>query len=203
MRDIAAALGVREADVRRLLKLLGRMGQVDEVAHDHFFLRATVAEMVEIAADVAAQAEKGEFTAAQFRDRLDNGRKVAIQILEFFDRHGVTMRRGDLRRINQHRLDLFRRRRSEPRRRDILEEKRPRWGVRTSNPGGAASRSLVGSTPSLFRHTPGAHDDRHIVPRRAEDGAEAAETAEACSGARSRPHQGAGAGTRLRVPRAP
>ena len=50
----------------------------------------------------------GQFTAAQFRDRLDNGRKVAIQILEFFDRHGVTLRRGDLRRINKHRLDLFR-----------------------------------------------------------------------------------------------
>src|SRR5690349_25127004 len=32
------------------------------------------------------------------------------------------------------------------------EENRPRWGGRTSNPGGAASRSLVGSTPSLFRH---------------------------------------------------
>ena len=28
---------------------------------------------------------------------------------------------------------------------------RPRWGVRTSNPGGAASRSLVGSTPTLLR----------------------------------------------------
>ena len=50
----------------------------------------------------------GQFTAAQFRDRLDNGRKVAIQILEFFDRHGVTLRRGDLRRINRQRLDLFR-----------------------------------------------------------------------------------------------
>ena len=95
--------------MRRLLKLLGRMGRVDEVAHDHFFLRGTVAEMVEIAVDVAAQAESGQFTAAQFRDRLDNGRKVAIQILEFFDRHGVTLRRGDLRRINKHRLDLFRR----------------------------------------------------------------------------------------------
>lgn len=28
---------------------------------------------------------------------------------------------------------------------------RSRWGVRTSNPGGAVSRSYVGSTPSLFR----------------------------------------------------
>ena len=100
--------------------------------------------MVAIAADVAAAAPNGEFSAAQFRDRLDNGRKVAIQILEFFDRHGVTLRRGDLRRINPHRLDLF----GGPpagEAHSTLEEKRPRWGVRTSNPGGAASRSLVGS----------------------------------------------------------
>ena len=64
-------------------------------------------DMVVILIDVAAHAEGGVFTAAQFRDRIDNGRKVAIQILDFFDRHGVTLRRGDLRRINRNRLDLF------------------------------------------------------------------------------------------------
>ena len=109
VRDLAGLLDVREPDVRRLLKLVGRMGKVDEVAHDHFFLRATVAEMVEIIVDCTGAAPNGQFTAAQFRDRVDNGRKVAIQILEFFDRHGVTLRRGDLRRVNKHRLDLFRR----------------------------------------------------------------------------------------------
>jgi selenocysteine-specific elongation factor len=108
VRDVAGLLGVPEADVRRLAKLMARMGKVDEVAHDHFFLRSTVAEMVQIAGSLASAADKGEFTAAQFRDQVDNGRKVAIQILEFFDRHGVTLRRGDLRRINKHRLDLFR-----------------------------------------------------------------------------------------------
>jgi selenocysteine-specific elongation factor len=56
---------------------------------------------------VAAHTERGEFTAAQFRDRLKNGRKVAIQILNFFDRRGVTLLRGDVRRVNSHRLDLF------------------------------------------------------------------------------------------------
>ena len=109
VRDIAGMIGRDETDIRRLFKLLGRLGKVDEVAHDHFFLRGTVAEMVETAADLAAKAATEQFTAAEFRDRLDNGRKVAIQILEFFDRHGVTLRRGDLRRINKHRLDLFRR----------------------------------------------------------------------------------------------
>jgi selenocysteine-specific elongation factor len=107
VRDIAASTGRSENDIRRLLKLAGRMGWADEVAHDHFFLRPTVREMVTIIAEIAAHSDGKAFTAAQFRDRLANGRKVAIQVLEFFDRHAVTLRQGDLRRINKHRLDLF------------------------------------------------------------------------------------------------
>ncbi len=109
VRDIAGALGVAEGHVRRLGKLLSRLGQADEVAPDHFFLRATVAEMLEISIKLAESKEGGQFSAAEFRDRLNNGRKVAIQVLEFFDRHGVTLRRGDWRRVNKHRIDLFRR----------------------------------------------------------------------------------------------
>ncbi len=108
VRDIAVLLKLRETEVRRLLKLLGRMGRIHEVALDHFFLGATVAEMVGIIEELGDTQPDGQFIASQFRDRVENGRKVAIQILEFFDRHGVTLRRGDLRRINRHRLDLFR-----------------------------------------------------------------------------------------------
>jgi selenocysteine-specific elongation factor len=108
VREVAGFVSAPEADVRRLMKLIARMGKVDEVAHDHFFLRETVAEMAAIMLDLASAAPDGQFTAAQLRDRLDNGRKVAIQVLEFFDRHGVSLRRGDRRRMNKHRLDLFR-----------------------------------------------------------------------------------------------
>jgi selenocysteine-specific elongation factor len=107
VRDISTTTGLPEREIRRLLKLAGRMGQADEIAHDHFFLRATVNEMVRIVADLSTRAKDGVFTAAQFRDRVENGRKVAIQILDFFDRHGVTLNRDDLRRANKHRLDLF------------------------------------------------------------------------------------------------
>ncbi len=107
VRDITVATGRAEADIRRVLKRVGHMGLADEVAHDHFFLRATVREMTTIVADLAQAIPDGAFTAAQIRDRVENGRKVAIQILEFFDRHGVTLRRGDLRRVDRHRLDLF------------------------------------------------------------------------------------------------
>ncbi|MFQ0812445.1 translation elongation factor [Brucella anthropi] len=107
VRDIAGLLDAREEDIRCLLKLAGRMGRVHEVAHDHFFLRATIAEMIGILSDMDAAFDSGWFIAARFRDRIDSGRKVAIQILEFFDRNSVTIRRGDMRRLNRRKLDLF------------------------------------------------------------------------------------------------
>lgn len=62
--------------------------------------------MAEILFDVAAQAPDGWLSAPAFRDRVQNWRKVAIEILDFFD-HGLTLRKGDVRRINPHRSDLF------------------------------------------------------------------------------------------------
>ena len=102
VRDFATAYSVPENDMRRLLQRLGKVGRVVEVAPDQYFLRPVVAEMIAI-----AHAFGREFTAAEFRDKLDNGRKVAILILEFFDRHGITVRRGDLRRTVPQKLNQF------------------------------------------------------------------------------------------------
>jgi selenocysteine-specific elongation factor len=107
VRDFATEFGHDEGDLRRILLMAARQGRVDRIAHDHFFARATTVEMVGILRDLSAAAEDGWFTAPAFRDRVNNGRKVAIQILDFFDRLGLTLRRGDLRRINPHRIDLF------------------------------------------------------------------------------------------------
>ena len=103
-RDLSNMLCLRETDVRRLMKMLSRIGRLDEVAQDHFFLRSTMIEIAGIMEGIAAETADGQFTAAQLRDKLANGRRVAIEILEFFDRHGVTLRRGDLRRIDKTRL---------------------------------------------------------------------------------------------------
>lgn len=152
LRDMATKLNLREAELKRLFKLLASVGRVDEIVQDRFFTRSSVGEMVQVISDLSSSAADGQFTAAQFRDRMNNGRSLAIQILEFFDRHGVTLRRGDLRRVNRPKLERFR---ATPKSANAElcqeEENRPRWGGRTSNPEGAASRSLVGSTPSLFR----------------------------------------------------
>jgi selenocysteine-specific elongation factor len=39
------------------------------------------------------------FTAAEFRDASGSGRNVGIQILEYFDRQGLTLRKGDERLV--------------------------------------------------------------------------------------------------------
>ncbi len=150
VRDIAISAKIPERDVRKLLKLASRLGRADEVAHDHFFLRPTVREMVAIAADVASQADDGCFNAADFRDRLSNGRKVAIQILEFFDRNGVTLRKGDLRRMNEHRLDLF----GNPVHSSMLAD-----GGESSTVGRSDFKSERGSEP-----VPGGFDSHSLPP---------------------------------------
>lgn len=107
VRDVAKLRSIDEALLRRLFKRAARRGDVDEIAQDHFFLAGAVVEMADIARALAAGADDGRFGVIEFRDRVDNGRKVAIQILEFFDRQGLTMRRGDVRRINPHKAELF------------------------------------------------------------------------------------------------
>jgi selenocysteine-specific elongation factor len=102
VRDFAQLYDAPEPNVRRLLRQLAKLGRVVEVAPDQFFLRPVVAEMIGI-----AHALGNDFTAAQFRDRLDNGRKLAILILEFLDRHGITVRRGDLRRTVPQKLGQY------------------------------------------------------------------------------------------------
>jgi selenocysteine-specific elongation factor len=106
-RDLARDLSVPEAAMRATLKRVQRMGRLIEVAPDQFFLSDTVAEMAAIAASIAKADPAGTLTAAAFRDRLANGRKVAILVLEFFDRAGVTVRIGDERRVRDDRLGLF------------------------------------------------------------------------------------------------
>jgi selenocysteine-specific elongation factor len=94
-------------ELRTMMKHAAKLGLVEEVAPDHFFLRGAVAEAAAIVGVLAEAAADGQFGAADLRDRLDTGRKNAIELLEFFDRHGVTIRRGDRRRIDAAKLARF------------------------------------------------------------------------------------------------
>lgn len=96
VRDVFKASGTPEDAVRQLFKRLARAGELYPVAHDHYFSAAAVAELATIVAELSNA--HGAARAADFRDRIygaGGGRKVAIHILEFFDRVGYTRRVGD------------------------------------------------------------------------------------------------------------
>jgi selenocysteine-specific elongation factor len=93
VRDLARASGVAEDTVRQLLRRVARAGELYPVAQDHFFSAAAVAELADIVGRLCA--EHGVARAAALRDVIGGGRKVAIQILEFFDRTGYTRRVRD------------------------------------------------------------------------------------------------------------
>jgi selenocysteine-specific elongation factor len=104
--EIATSLRMPVGEARRVLKALARQHIVIEVGLDRFFKRETVEELESIVVAVARAQKDGRFAVWQFRDRLDNGRKIAIEILEYCDGRGLTVREGDLRRLNPRRLDL-------------------------------------------------------------------------------------------------
>lgn len=97
VRTLAAAQRRDEADVRLLLRKLARLGLVHQVVRDLFYPEATLRCM----ADMLLQhsASTAIVQVAAFRDMLGIGRKRSVQILEYFDRIGLTRRVADQRYI--------------------------------------------------------------------------------------------------------
>ena len=93
VRDIAHALGIAEDIVRNALKRVARIGEAYPVAHDHYFSATAVNDLARCVSDLCAR--EGVARAASLRDKIGGGRKVAIHILEFFDRIGYTRRVRD------------------------------------------------------------------------------------------------------------
>src|SRR5579871_601173 len=106
-----AANGVRPPRVRELVDLIGitldrleaflaraeELGWVHRVAENRYFLPATLHELERIAEHLAEECPDGGFAAADFNRASGIGRNLTIQVLEYFDRIGITQRHGDRR----------------------------------------------------------------------------------------------------------
>jgi selenocysteine-specific elongation factor len=90
-------LGHDEVTVRLLLRKMARLGLVHQVVRDLFYTEAVIRRLAAMLVQLAAQNPVIQVTA--FRDAVGLGRKRSIQILEYFDRLGLTRRFGDKRHI--------------------------------------------------------------------------------------------------------
>jgi selenocysteine-specific elongation factor len=97
VRTLAAEENCAEADVRLLLRKLARLGLVHQVVRDLFYPEVTLGRMAELLLGQAS--ETPIVQVAAFRDMLGIGRKRSVQILEYFDRIGLTRRVADQRYI--------------------------------------------------------------------------------------------------------
>jgi selenocysteine-specific elongation factor len=92
-------LGINRPRAMEILGAMERSGTIVRVSPDLFFLRDSVDRLRQ---DLTGWlSAKGGTTAAEFRDRFKTSRKYAIPLLEYFDREGVTIRRGDLRHLRR------------------------------------------------------------------------------------------------------
>ncbi|WPN27379.1 selenocysteine-specific translation elongation factor [Pseudomonas sp. P5_109] len=102
-------LGHEEATARALLLKMARLGLLHQVVRDLFYTDSMIHQLAAMLLQLADANPVIQVTA--FRDAVGLGRKRSIQILEYFDRIGLTRRFGDRRQI---RLDSALARRNEP-----------------------------------------------------------------------------------------
>lgn len=93
VRDLAAQTKQDEQAVRQLMRFAARLGLVTAILKDRYYRN----DRIQAFADLIRELDRtqGATSAADFRDRLGVGRKLAVQILEYFDRIGFTRRRGN------------------------------------------------------------------------------------------------------------
>ena len=99
VRELADAIGIDHKPVEALLKRASRMGLVAPVAPNRFFPPEAIEALLKLASDLTVENSEGVFTAQNFKDRAGIGRNVAIEVLEYMDRVGRTIRHGDVRRM--------------------------------------------------------------------------------------------------------
>jgi selenocysteine-specific elongation factor len=97
LKEIEKQAGVTRNRLNEVVRLLEREGAVVRITTDMYFLASSIEQLRQTLRKYLT--EKGEMTAASFRDLIGSSRKYTIPLLEFFDRDGLTIRIGDIRRL--------------------------------------------------------------------------------------------------------
>ena len=103
VRDMANVLDLEETPMRQFMYKAGKLGFLTAVVKDRFFLTETLYGYARLIKQMAQTS--GKVAVNELRDELNFGRKMTVQLLEYFDRTGFLRRRG-----NEHLLrdkDMF------------------------------------------------------------------------------------------------
>lgn len=93
VRDLARETATDEPLMRATLRQAAQQGIITAIVKDRYYLNDRIVQFAQLIRRL--DLGRGSTCAADFRDSLGVGRKLAIQILEHFDRIGFTRRRGN------------------------------------------------------------------------------------------------------------
>jgi len=97
LKEVEKQAGVPRNRLSEVIRLLEREGAVVRITTDMYFLASSIEQLR--ATLVQFLTDKGEMNAAAFRDLIGSSRKYTIPLLEYFDRVGLTIRIGDIRKL--------------------------------------------------------------------------------------------------------
>ncbi len=97
LKEIERRAAVPRNRLNEVIRLLERDGSVVRITTEMFFLASSI-EQLRLTL-VRFLSDKGEMNAAAFRDLIGSSRKYTIPLLEYFDRAGLTIRIGDIRKL--------------------------------------------------------------------------------------------------------
>ncbi|WP_334472034.1 selenocysteine-specific translation elongation factor [Arsenophonus sp. PmNCSU2021_1] len=91
VRELAVKIQQDDAIIRHLLRKAANLGLITAIVPDRYYHNLQIQQFAAIIRHYNHL--EGAITVANFRDELAIGRKLAVQILEFFDRSGFTRRK--------------------------------------------------------------------------------------------------------------
>nr|WP_318383553.1 selenocysteine-specific translation elongation factor [uncultured Enterobacter sp.] len=93
VRDLARETAADEVLMRAVTRQAAQQGLITAIVKDRYYRNDRIVAFASMIREL--DQARGSTCAADFRDKLGVGRKLAIQILEYFDRIGFTRRRGN------------------------------------------------------------------------------------------------------------
>ncbi|WP_315567580.1 selenocysteine-specific translation elongation factor [Aggregatibacter aphrophilus] len=93
VRDMATALAQDESVMRNFMYKAGKLGYLTPIVKDRFFLTESIYAYARLIKQMAG--EEGKIAVNELRDKLNFGRKLTVQLMEYFDRTGFLRRKGN------------------------------------------------------------------------------------------------------------
>ncbi|MDA0821635.1 MAG: selenocysteine-specific translation elongation factor [Proteobacteria bacterium] len=107
VHDMTESVGVPFAVLSKFLGKAAKDGQLIKVSDKRYFMPSAVRELIQIVENLVAANPNGQFSVKDYRDKAGIGRNSVIELLEYFDRVGYTLRIDQVRRIRKPAKDAF------------------------------------------------------------------------------------------------